>query len=108
MLNNDLKNREYKNVGLQGEIRAKYQQIAALQRRYVGYLSDGDKSNGISIIAKNNDEAEYPYISICGQYGYRRHKASVILTPNRGSILFADGDRLDTINQEQFLALNDT
>ena len=108
LLNDDLKNREYKNVGLQGEIRAKYQQIAALQRHYVGYLSNGDKSNGISIIAKNNDEAEYPYISICGQYGYRRHKASVILTTNRGSTLFADGDRLDTINQEQFLTLNDT
>ena len=32
-LNDDLKNREYENVGLQDEIRAKDQQIAALQRR---------------------------------------------------------------------------
>ena len=64
LLNDNLKNREYENVGLQGEIRAKDQQIAALQRRYVGYLSDEDKNNGISIIAKNNDEAEYLYISI--------------------------------------------
>ena len=135
LLNDDLKNREYENVGLQGEIRAKNQQIAAWQRRYVGYLSDEDKNNGISIIAKNNDEAEYPYISICGQHGYRRHKARVLLTRNKGSTLFADGDtayaivtynfwqehrlivvdpnrprhfRLDTINQEQLLALNDT
>ena len=82
LLNDDLKNREYENVGLQGEIRAKNQQIAAWQRRYVGYLSDEDKNNGISIIAKNNDEAEYPYISICGQHGYRRHKARVLLTRN--------------------------
>ena len=36
LLNDDLKNREYENVGLQGEIRAKDQQIAVLQRRYVG------------------------------------------------------------------------
>ena len=64
LLNDDLKNRQYENVGLQGQIRAKDQQIAALQRRYVGYLSDEDKNNGISIIAKNNDEAEYLYISI--------------------------------------------
>ena len=57
MLNDDLKNREYENVGLQFEIRAKNQQISALQKRYVGYLLDEDKNNGISIIAKNNDEA---------------------------------------------------
>ena len=36
LLNDDLKNREYENMDLQGEIRAKNQQIAALQRRYVG------------------------------------------------------------------------
>ena len=44
LLNDDLKNREYENVGLQDEIRAKGQQTAALQRRYVGYLSDEDKT----------------------------------------------------------------
>ena len=42
LLNDDLKNREYENVGLQGEIRGKDQQIAALQRHYVRYLSDKD------------------------------------------------------------------
>ena len=135
LLNDDLKNREYKNVDLQGEIRAKDQQIAALQRRYVGYLSDEDKNNGISIIVKNNDETEYPYISICGQHGYRRHKVKVLLIRNKDSTLFTDGDtpntivtynfwrehrlivvdpnrprhfRLDTLNKEQLLALNDT
>ena len=122
-------------MGLKGEIRAKNQQIAALQKSYVGYLSDEDKNNGTSIIAKNNDEAEYLYISICEQHGYRRHKVRVLLTSNKGSTLFADGDtpnaivtynfwqehrlivvdpnrprhfRLDTISQEQLLALNNT
>ena len=38
LVNDDLKNREYKNVSLQGEISAKDQQIAALPRRYVEYL----------------------------------------------------------------------
>ena len=52
LLNDDLKNREYENVGLQGEIRGKDQQIAALQRHYVRYLSDKDENNGLSIIAK--------------------------------------------------------
>ena len=135
MLNDDLKNREYENVGLQGGIRAKDQQIAALQKRYVGYLSDEDKNNRISIIAKNSDEADYPYISICRQHGYRRHQVRMLLTRNKGSTLFADGDtpnaivtdkfwrehrlivvdpnrpryfRLDTLNQEQLSALNDT
>ena len=135
LLNDDLKNREYKNVGLQGDIRAKDQQIAALQRHYLDYLWDEYKNNGISIIAKNNDEAEYPYISICIQHGYRRHKVRVLLTCNKVSTLFADGDtpnaiatynfwqehrvivvdpnrpryfRLGTLNQEQLLALNDT
>ena len=97
LLNNDLKNREYDNGGLQGAIRAKDQQIAALQRRYVGYLSDEDKNNGISITAKNNDEGEYPYISICGQHGHRRHKVRVLLTCNKGSTLFADGDTPNAI-----------
>ena len=66
LLSDDLQNRKYENAGLQGEIRAKDQQIAALQRRYVSHLSDADKNNGISIIAKNYEEEEYPYISICG------------------------------------------
>ena len=43
LLNIDLKYREYENVGLQGEIRVKDQQIAALQKFYAAYLSDEDK-----------------------------------------------------------------
>ena len=94
LLNDDLK---YENVGLQGEIRAKDQQIAALQRCYVGYLSDEDKSNGISITKKNIDEAECLYISICRQHGYRRHKFKVLVTRNRCSTLFVDGDTPNAI-----------
>ena len=54
-----------------------------------------EKSNGISIIAKNNEE--YPYISICGQHGYRRHKARVLLIRNQGSTLFVDSDTPNAI-----------
>ena len=106
-----------------------------MQRRYVGYLSNEEKNNGISIIAKNYEEEEYPYISVCGQHGYRRHKVRVLLTRSQDSTLFADGDtpnaivkynfwrehrlivvdpnrprhlRLDMIYQEHLLALNDT
>ena len=134
MLNDKLKNREYENLSLQGETRAKDQQIATLQRRYVGYLLYEEKNNGITIIVKNNEE-EYLYISICGQHGYRRHKARVLLALNEGRTLFADGDttnaivtynlwrehgliivdpdrprhfRLDMINQGHLLALSDT
>ena len=89
-------------MGLQVEIRAKDQQIAALRRRYVGYLSDEDKNNGISIISKNHDEAEYSYLSICRQHGYRRHKVRVLLTHNKGSTLFADGDTLNAIVRYSF------
>ena len=91
-----------------------------------------DKDNGISIIAKNNEE-KYPYISISGPSCYRRYKTKVLLICNQGSTLFADGDtsnaiimfnfwqelgliiidpdrprhfRLDMINQNQLLALN--
>ena len=93
-----------------------------------------DKDNGISIIAKKNEE-QYPYISISRLSCYRRHKTRVLLIRNQGSALFADGDtpnaiitfnfwrehgaiivdpdrprhiRLDMINQEQLLALNYT
>ena len=92
LLNDDLKNREHKNVGLQGELKAKDQQIAALQRRYVDYLLDEDKNNGISIIVKNNEETEYQHISICGPHDYRRQKVRVLLPRNQGSTLFGDED----------------
>ena len=87
----------HENVGLRGETRAKYQEIAALQRHYMGYLTNEDKNNGITIIAKRNEEAEYPCISICGQHGHRRHEARVMLVRNQGSTLFAEGDTSNVI-----------
>ena len=80
-------------------------------------------------------KAEYRYISICRHHGYRILNARGLLTANKGSTLFVDGDapntivtynfwqehkltlvdlnrarhfRLDTLNQEQLLAQNDT
>ena len=82
---------------MQGEIRAEDQQIADLQRRDVGYLLDEDKNNGISIIAKNDEEEEYPYVSICGQHGYRRQKVRALLTRNQNNTLFVDGDTPNAI-----------
>ena len=62
--------------------------ICTLQRRYLGYLANGDKNNGITIISKTSKATGYPYISICGQHGHRRHEARVLLTRNQGSTLF--------------------
>ena len=97
ILSDDLQAIKYENVSLQGELRAKDQQMAALQSGYVGYLSDEDKNDGITIIAKNDDKAEYPYISICGQHGYRRQKARVLLKHSGDSTLFTDGETPNTI-----------
>ena len=126
---------QYENVGLQGAIRAKAQEIPAMQSRHVGYLTNEYKNNGITIITKSNELAEYPYISICQQHGYRGHKTRVLLALNQGSTLFADEDtpnaivtynfwkenrlivvdrnrprhfRLDAVNWKQLLTLNNT
>ena len=88
---------EYESVGLQSKILAKDQQIAALQWRNVGYLVNEDKNNGITIIAKSNEEADYPYISIYGHHGYRRYKTRVLLACNQGSTLFAERDTPNVI-----------
>ena len=54
------------------------------------------KDNGISIIAKNNEE-EYPHISISGPSCYRRYNAMVLLIRNQGSALLANGDTPNAI-----------
>ena len=103
-------------------------------KRTVLFSKPEEKNNDINIIAKNNEEEEYPYISIWGPHGYRRHKVRLLVIRNQGSTLFADGDtsnafvpyniwrehgliivdpkrpkqfRLVMINQEQLFALND-
>ena len=63
---------QFKTIVLRGEIQAKIQEIAALQRRYIGHFSNEDKNDDITIIARNNEVAEYPYISPYGQYGCRK------------------------------------
>ena len=77
----------YENIDLHGKIEPKGQEIAASQRRYLSYRLNIYKNNSATIVAKRDDEsAEYPYISICRQHGYRTHKLL------EGSTLFADGD----------------
>ena len=60
------------------------------------------KNNGITIIAKSDEAAEYPYISICGQHGCRRHKSRVLLARNQRSTLFAEGDTPNAIATYNF------
>ena len=81
---------------------AKDEQIADLQKHYVGYLANEDKNNGITNTAKSNKAAEYPYISICGQHGYSRHKARVLLARNQGSTLYTERDTLNVIIKYKF------
>ena len=60
-----------------------------------------EKDNGISIIAKNNEE-EYSYISISGRSCYRRHKTRLLLIRYQVSNLFADGDTSNAIFMFKF------
>ena len=99
------------------------------------HFENEGKSSGIAIIATRNEEADYPFIPICRLHGYKKHnKTRLLLSPNQGSILFAErystnvivtynfwnedplivGDpdrsrhfRLDAIHWEQLLVLND-
>lgn len=88
---------QYNNTGLQGEIRAKDQELAVLRQRYVPLLADDKKNYGMTVIAKNDETAEYPFISICGQHGYRRQKKRMVLLKNPGSTEFADGETPNAI-----------
>ena len=84
----------YKNFLTQKELQIKMSSLLNVSN---ASNKSNEKYNGVSIIAKNNEEDEYPYISICGQHGYRRHKVRVLLTRNQGSTLFADGDTPNAI-----------
>ena len=53
---------EHENHELQNE-------VERLQKRYVPYLQDTRKDNGMVVIQKNNGD-KYPYVAICGQQGY--------------------------------------
>ena len=58
---NQIRAIQYENVDLQGEIQEKDHEIAVLQRRYVDYPVNEDKSNGITL----RRTWKYPHISIC-------------------------------------------
>jgi hypothetical protein len=83
---------------LQGEIKAKDQEIATLQDRVielqeqiVPHLEDRTKNNGMVIIQKNNDD-EYPYVAICGQQGYVAQKIrnKMVDYPNAQIVVLAE------------------
>ena len=87
---------------MQNEIGAKDQQIAPLQRYYVGYLANKDKTNGIIIISRNGEAPKYPYISVCRHHGCRNHKTRLLFACNWGSNLFADRDMPNSIVKYKF------
>ena len=91
MLNDDLEDvgkqlvdLEYENCELQNE-------VERLQKRYVPYLQDTIKDNGMVVIQKNNGD-EYPYVAICGQQGYVAQKIQNKLTdyPNGQLVVLAE------------------
>ena len=80
VLNDDLDAEQHKvqDVGkqlvdLEHENRELQNRVERLQERYVPYLQDTRKDNGMVVIQKNNGD-EYPYIAICGQQGYVTQK----------------------------------
>lgn len=78
---------------MQGEILAKDQEVAALQRFCVGYIECKDEKSGITITGKTDEPAEHCYISI------KRHKTRVLLVCNQGSSHFPDGDMPNALVQ---------
>ena len=60
-------------VDLEHENRELQNEVERLQKRYVRYLEDTRKDNGMVVIQKNNGD-EYPYVAICGQQGYVMQK----------------------------------
>ena len=86
MLNDDLDAERHKvqDVGkqlvdLEHENRELQNEVERLQERYVPYLQDTRKDNGMAVIQKNNGD-EYPYVAICGQQGYVPQKIQNKLT----------------------------
>ena len=76
MLNDDLDAERHKVqdvskqlVDLEHENHELQNEVERLQERYVPYLQDTRKDNGMVVIQKNNGD-EYPYVAICGQQGY--------------------------------------
>ena len=51
---------QYKNIGLQGEIRAKDQDITHLQGRYMDYLANEDKTMALAPLRKTMKQEGIP------------------------------------------------
>ena len=65
LLNDDLDDVGKQLVDLEHENRELQNEVERLQERYVPYLQDTRKDNGMVVIQKNNGD-EYPYVAICG------------------------------------------
>ena len=65
--------------------------VERLQERYVLYLQDTRKDNGMVVIQKNNSD-EYSYVVICGQQGYLTQKIQNKLAdyPNAQLVVLAE------------------
>ena len=73
MLNDDL-DESHRNIAILEQDNLELNvENEILKRRYVPYLEDPKRDNGIVVIQKNNGD-EYPYIAICGQQGYLAQK----------------------------------
>ena len=53
--------------------------------QYLTFPANENKNNGINIIAKSNEEAWYPYVSIGRHRDYRKQKIRALLVLNQGS-----------------------
>ena len=78
-------------VDLEHENRELQNRVERLQERYVPYLQDTRKDNGMAVIQKNNGD-EYPYVAICGQQGYVAQKIQNKLTdyPNAQLVVLVE------------------
>ena len=73
LLNDDLEDVSKQLVDLEHENCELQNEVERLQERYVPYLQDTRKDNGMVIVQKNNGD-EYSYVAICGQQGYVAQK----------------------------------
>ena len=78
-------------VDLQHENHELQNEVERLQERYVPYLQDTRKDNGMATIQKNSGD-EYPYVAICGQQGYVAQKIQNKLTdyPNAQLVVLSE------------------
>ena len=91
LLNADLEDVGKQLVDLEHEKCELQNEVERLQKRYVSYLQDTIKDNGMVVIQKNNGD-EYPYVAICDQQGYVAQKIQNKLTdyPNGQQVVLAE------------------